>query len=158
MSGTPYPRTVELLKREGIDPSLLTVNGINQNSYLQIVLDADGNKVLNENGNIAAVQRAWPRPGLGEEVMNAMIEDIRAKEPFQVKREDGDQAYPIDRVVLLRRRYDMDPTEENAKAWLDAENLLSPSEFDDYMDLYRKVATGGTSEAKSTEAENIEKE
>jgi len=138
---TPYPRTVELLISEGIDPNLITVEGINEASYLQIVLDADGNKIMNSNGSIAATQRAWPRPGLGERVMQAMIEDMRnTPGNFRVVGPEGVLRYPIDHVVLLRRRYDMDPTEENARALLDAERCLTEAEFPAYQALYRKVA------------------
>jgi hypothetical protein len=138
---TPYPKTVELLIAEGIDPNLITIEGINAGSYLQIVLDADGNRIMNPNGSIAAVQQAWPRPGLGGRVMQTMIEDMRDRPgSWRVLGPDGTMQYPIDNVVLLRRRYDMDPTEENARAFLEAENRLSEEEFPAYLALYQKVA------------------
>ncbi len=154
---SPYPKTMELLRAEGLDSSLITVEGINEGSYLEIVLDENGKKILNPSGSLAAVRRAWPRPGLGEEVMQAMIEDMRGNASnFRVlDEESGDLLYPIDNVVLLRRRYDMDPTEENARAYLDAENRLSEDEFPAYMALYRKVSDDA--ETKASEDNNIKK-
>ena len=136
---SPYPKTMAFLVSEGIDPSKITVDDINEMSYTEIVLDADGKRILNPNGTIAAHRREWPRPGMGEEVMRLMLEDIRDFPPVRVVNENGTIINPVDNAVILRRRYDMDPSDAHSKEWVDAENKLTKEEFDQYMTLYRSL-------------------
>ena len=136
---SPYPLTMALLAESGIDASIITVEGINASSYLEIVLDEKGNRIVNPNGSLAAMRREWGVPGLGEKVMAAMIEDIKNFPAIKVVNADGKVVNRVDHVVMLRRRYDMDRTEENAAAWLKYENTLSDEEFPAYLALYRAL-------------------
>lgn len=136
---SPYPKTMEFLIAEGIDQSIITVDDINEATYTEIIVDAKGNRMMRDNGTLHARRREWPRPGMGEEVMRLMLEDIRNFPPMKVVDEHGTLVNPVDNVVILRRRYDMDPTEAHSQAWLDAEKRLSEEEFEQYMALYRSL-------------------
>ena len=136
---SPYPKTMEFLIAEGIDPSIITVDDINEATYTEIVVDPQGKRILRSDGNLAARRREWPRPGMGEEVMRLILEDIKNFPPIRVVDEHGTIINPVDNAVIVRRRYDMDPSEEHSAAWLAAENRLTPAEFEQYMALYRSL-------------------
>jgi hypothetical protein len=133
---TPYPRTIALLQQEGIDSDVITVEHINEASYMEIVLSPEGHHVVNPDGNIAARRREWGVPGLGERVMEAMRQDIAAS---IVSTLPGVPKITPDTVVLLRRRRDVDPTPDNEFRFITAEKVLTKSERALYLKKYKAL-------------------
>lgn len=154
---SPYPKTMEFLIAEGIDPSIIAVGDINEATYTEIIVDAKGNRMMRDNGTLHVRRREWPRPCMGEEVMRLMLADIRNLTPMQVVSADGTIINRVDNTVILRRRYDMDPTEAHSKAWLNAENGLTEDEFEQYMALYRSLPMIDQT-TQTTQPESQEKE
>lgn len=131
-----FPKTRELLQANGIDPLAVLLDSIDRDGYTEILLDNEGVQVAGEDGKIITTSREWPEPGFGLKVMNCMIEELQGRPRPQVKV----STETVDQTVLLRRRYDLDPSQATAQVWLDAENQLNPTDFDAYMALYRRVS------------------
>jgi hypothetical protein len=133
---SPYPRTVALLQDAGIDANAISVEHINEASYMEIVLSPEGERVINSYGNIAARRREWGVPGLGERVMEAMRQDIAAS---IVATLPGSPQITPDTVVLLRRRCDVDPTPNNRFNLMTAEKALTKAERALYLKKYKAL-------------------
>lgn len=134
-----FPKAVALLESMGIDANLILVDGIHYESYRTIRVGSDGKRLIDpQTGDFLVETHPWSRE-TGEKVLNTILEDIadhNKENPIRVLGEE----HSIDRVVLLRRVWDMDPSEEAARIFVAAENELTPTEFAAYQDLYRKVS------------------
>lgn len=69
---TPYPKTCALLKRNGIDPSDIAIEGFSDAGYFTFELDADRKKI-SQRGVIKKEFHQWPNIELARRVMETFI-------------------------------------------------------------------------------------
>ena len=59
---TRYPQTVAVMREMGIDVKLVAENDFDITGYWELVLDNDGNRTWDSNGNFVVVRHEWPSP------------------------------------------------------------------------------------------------
>lgn len=145
-----FPKTVEFLETHGIPANLILVDGIYPTEYATFETDdVTGRKIIGTDGLLKTTRKPWPEElggeKFGKQVLDMILEDIGEKPAPTIR-----ESVSIDQVVLSRRRYDADPSDDAlAKEWIDAENLLTPQQYDAYQALYRKVSETLTTKRES---------
>jgi hypothetical protein len=154
MTKSPYPRAAKLLKKFGIDPRVVMLESINSIAYSELQLDADGNRVRDNNGNIVWRRVAWPKDPatgatIGHKVMRALKEDrAEAVGSDEVPADTLNPSPPLralssvpimDKALLARCRYDMNPSEENLADLEETHKVLTDDEAGEVEVMYRKM-------------------
>lgn len=133
MDAEVWPRTAAVLRNFDVDPNLFMEDSVSDLGFRLRV------------GSGVRVSHSffpWQTSLRKERVLQAMVEDrgaFHANNPMRVISTEPN-GYKVNHVVLLRRMYDMILDDESAKTWIDAENDLSPIEYDAYQELYSQVS------------------
>lgn len=152
MTMTAQERTADYLRSLGIDPADVLVDSVSERSYLKIVRDSHGDRILSNGGTeVATVKRLWPSVAVGRQVVKLLHGDmtsIREDSGFpplsernitdpEIAKQRGE--YPIDRAILLARTFAEDMNYTNWNNYTAAKGLLTRRELDEYKERYGKL-------------------
>lgn len=145
-AATPaFPSTLSALHDAGYKPSLIVAEEINGLGYTELVTDASGMPVRTADGrNYAAVRKHWNSREEWKTIYAALVED-----GFEIPRhlrayggEDGNESavdFPIDNAIVLRRQSLFNPSTEATNALLEATDLLTSEQLEEYEARYAKM-------------------
>jgi hypothetical protein len=122
---------IDLLREHSIDAHQVLIDSVSRRGYELLVVDGDSKRVMNKDGTFSTTEHEWPSPEVGLAVLRMM----KAQKP-----NEGEGEQTPDSVVLLRRKYDLDPTDTSARDWVYAENQLDADQYDQYMSIYNRVS------------------
>lgn len=151
MIKSPYPKTAKLLEKFHIDPRVVMLESINGLAYSELQLDAAGNRMRDNNGNIVWRRKTWPidpatGTTIGWDVIRALKDDRARIAVAGVELADTPPALralnsvPVmDKALLARCRYDMNPSEENLIDLNATHRILTDDEAGEVEAMYRKM-------------------